>query len=147
MNELAVSIIRTKLFVCVLAIAALASTSQAFAQGTDVKVKVPFAFESGSQHFPADTYIIRFESTHIMLIQGKSTSGFVMTLPTESVKAADTGKVVFQRYGDRYFLRQVWVAGATTGDECVKSREEARVEIAQEKARVPNVQLTLNTSH
>jgi hypothetical protein len=147
MNKLSVSIIRTKLFVFALAIATLASASEAFAQGTDVKVKVPFAFESGSQHFPADTYTIRFESTHVMLMQGKSASGFIMTLPTESAKAADTGKVVFQRYGDRYFLRQVWVAGATTGDECPKSREEAQVQIAQEQAKAPSVQLTLNTSH
>jgi hypothetical protein len=147
MNKLPVSIIRTKLFVCALAIAALASASQAFAQGADLKVKVPFAFESGSQHFPAATYTIRFESSHVMLVQGSSTRGFVMTLPTESVKAAGTGRVVFERYGDRYFLRQVWAPEATTGDECMKSRQEARAQIAQEKAKVPNVQLTLNTSH
>jgi hypothetical protein len=147
MNKLSASIIRTKLFVFALAIAALASASQAFAQGTDVKVKVPFAFESGSHHFPADTYMIRFESSHIMLIQGKSTSGFVMTVPAQSVEAADTGKVVFQRYRDRYFLRQVWFAGTTAGDECIKTKEEAQVQIAQEKAKVPNVQLTLNASH
>ena len=72
MNKLSVSIIRTKLFVFALAIATLASASEAFAQGTDVKVKVPFAFESGSQHFPADTYTIRFESTHVMLMQGNN---------------------------------------------------------------------------
>jgi hypothetical protein len=146
MNKLFVSI-RTKLFVCAFAAVALASASQAFAQGTELKVKVPFAFESGSQHYPADTYTIHFESSHILLLQGHSIGGFVMTSSAESMKPAETGKVVFQRYGDRYYLRQVWTAGSTTGNECVKTREEKQAQIAMQKANVPNVQLTLNTSH
>jgi hypothetical protein len=146
MNKLSVSI-RTKLFVCAFAVAALVFASQAFAQGTDVKVNVPFAFETGSQHFPAGTYMIRFESNHVMLLQGPSTSGLLMTISAETLNPAKTGKVVFQRYGDRYFLRQVWVAGSTIGSECVKSREEKQVQIALQKANATNVQLTLNASH
>jgi hypothetical protein len=125
----------------------MVSASQAFAQETEVKVKVPFAFESGSQHYPADTYVIRFESGHLLLLQGHSISGFVMTSSTESPKTVEIGKVVFQRYGDRYYLRQVWAAGTTIGSECVKTREEKQAQIAMQKNTAPNVQLTLNASH
>ena len=145
MNKLSISI-RMKLFAFAFAVAALASTSHAFAQEPE-KVNVPFAFQSGSQHYPAGAYMIRFESSHIILLQGRSTSGFIVTTSTESVKPAETGKVVFQRYGDRYFLRQVWIAGNTIGNECVKSREEKQAQIALQKANATDVQLSLNTSH
>jgi hypothetical protein len=145
MNKLFVSI-STKLFVCAFTVVALASASRTLAQ-EPVKVKVPFAFETGSKHYPPDTYLIRFDSNHVMELQGHSISGFIMTISAESRTPADTGKVVFQRYGGRYYLRQVWTAGSTVGSECAKSREEKQAQIAAQKTNTPNVQLSLNASH
>ena len=39
-------------------------------------------------------------------------------------------KLVFHRYGDRYFLAQIWVAGNNSGSELPKSPRE--VEVAQD---------------
>jgi len=36
----------------------------------------------------------------------------------------DNGKLVFHRYGDQYFLYQVWPAGTSTGRQFLKSRSE-----------------------
>ena len=40
----------------------------------------------------------------------------------------DKGKLVFHRYGDQYFLSEVWPAGATTGRVIAKSRAESELE-------------------
>ena len=37
-------------------------------------------------------------------------------------------RTVFHRYGDHYFLVQVWPAGATTGRAIPKSRQELEIE-------------------
>ena len=33
-------------------------------------------------------------------------------------------KLVFNRYGDQFFLSQVWMAGRTDGQELIKTRRE-----------------------
>jgi hypothetical protein len=44
-------------------------------------------------------------------------------------------KLVFRRYGDEYFLREVWISGAMTGREFPMSRRERQVAQASEKDR------------
>jgi hypothetical protein len=49
--------------------------------------------------------------------------------------AADHGYLVFDRYGDKYFLRQIWTAGNTAGLECPKTRVERETQEANNKQR------------
>jgi hypothetical protein len=109
----------------VFAIGALASASHAIAQEA-VMVNVPFDFQNGSERFPAGTYRIDLQPGHIMLLRGTAStaSGFSMAYPEERLKAPETGKVVFQRYGDHAYIREVWIAGETIGYRCQTSREE-----------------------
>jgi hypothetical protein len=76
-------------------------------------------------------------------LRGNSKSGYVNTNP-QIGKPAAKGKLVFQRYGDQYFLREVWAANSNTGQKCVKSKLEREVEIAQSKAAQPGAELALN---
>ena len=43
-------------------------------------------------------------------------------------------ELVFDKVGDQYFLRQVWVAGVTYGSELPKSRMEKKLEDGGSKA-------------
>jgi hypothetical protein len=44
-----------------------------------------------------------------------------------SLNTTSRAKLVFHRYGDQYFLYQVWAAGATSGRQFPKSRSEREV--------------------
>ena len=95
-----------------------------FAQTTPsqrlMKVNIPFAFSVGDAKLPAGQYLlytvnpdwgIRFAT-----IDGKH-NAFVNTLPSYPSKPSENSRLVFRRYGNEYFLEQVW----TTGDELVHS--------------------------
>jgi hypothetical protein len=60
-------------------------------------------------------------------------------------KSADHGTVVFDRYGDKYYLRQIWTAGTTNGLECPKSRAESNAIVAQNKQAATSVELAFNS--
>jgi hypothetical protein len=134
----------------VFAIGALASASHAVAQEA-VMVNVPFDFQNGSGHFPAGTYRIDLQPGHTMQLRATTSnvSGFSIAYPEERLKAPETGKVVFQRYGDHVYIREVWIAGETTGYRCPTSREEEhdqKLQIAKNSKAPSNVEVAL-TAH
>jgi hypothetical protein len=121
----------------------MVSPTQGFAQGNEMRVNVPFAFHNGSQVMPAGVYTVSIESQHMILLRGYARSGYVTANP-ESGRAAAKGKLVFQRYGNQYFLREVWPAQSDTGEKCTKSKLEREVEIAQRKTDQSGSQVALN---
>jgi hypothetical protein len=143
MNTNSTSKLRTSLLACALGAVAMVSTSQAFAQGGEMRVNVPFAFHNGSQVLPAGVYTVSIQSQHMIMLRGYSRSGFVTANP-ESGRAAAKGKLIFQRYGNEYFLREVWPAESNTGEKCTKSKLEREVEIAARKSDQSGSQLALN---
>jgi hypothetical protein len=143
MNAKSTSKLRTHLLACTLGAVAMVSASQAFAQSNAMRVNVPFAFHNGSQRLPAGVYRVTIESTHLILLQGSSKSGYVNTNP-EIGKPGEKGKLVFQRYGDQYFLREVWASGSDTGEKCIKSKLERETQIAQSRAAQPGAEVALN---
>jgi hypothetical protein len=142
MNAKSTSKLRTYLLACTLGTVAMVSASHGFAQSNEMRVNVPFAFQSGSQRMAAGVYRVTIESEHLILLRGDSTSGFVYTNPAIG-KPVAKGKLVFQRYGSQYFLREVWASQSDTGEKCVKTKLEREVEIAQSKAAQPGAELAL----
>jgi hypothetical protein len=149
MTNTTFSKLQSSLFIGVLAIGAFASASPAVAQGPAVQVTVPFAFQNGSQHLPAGTYRIDLNSEHVMILRGTAANaaGVAMTLPEQRSKEIAKGKVVFQRYGDHYYIHEVWLPNSTEGRECVASRAEKRdkqLQLAQNTTAPSNVEVALN---
>lgn len=143
MNTLSISKVRATLSAIVLAMATMTSATSATAQTAILQVKVPFGFENGSQHLPAGLYTISMETPNLMLIRGDSGGGFAMVNPQESTKPANTSTVVFRRYGQRYFLRDVSVAGSTNSLHCVKSKSEKQLQIARTEPAPTDVEVAL----
>jgi hypothetical protein len=90
-----------------------------------VRVDVPFAFSVNNQVLPAGSYeIVQNDNTSLMTIRNqsdlKSTIFSVNTVLERRVPA--TAKLVFNRYGDQYFLSQVWALDS--GRDVRKSRSE-----------------------
>jgi hypothetical protein len=129
-NTRLTSILSSSLVACALAIGSLAAAQPASAQSRTAlaEVNIPFAFQTGNQTLPAGLYQIDLESNRLILLRGpRQAEGFVEMHSAARSRAADHGSVVFERYGNKYFLRQIWTAGATTGLECRKSRAEKEI--------------------
>lgn len=112
---------------------ALAVTA-AHAQSTsDIKFHIPFDSVAGKANLPAGDYTVRVESgtaTKIIRIRNADgkylfTTGFSM--PTRSRELSAQGKLVFNRYGDQYFLSQVWQPGVSNGQALPRSGAEREV--------------------
>ena len=129
MSTIQISKVRAILLAIIFAGAPLSPASHAQDLEGAVVVNVPFAFENGPQHFAAGLYTIGMESHNVLMIRGESRSGFIMAGLDEDSHPSETTKIVFRKYGDQYFLREVWVEGETSHTYCLPSKAE-QLEIA-----------------
>lgn len=103
---------RTLITICLLLTAAV------FAQMTSsqqlMKVNIPFAFGVQDQSLPAGQYLVFTvtpeRSIRIVSANGKH-SAIVNTLPNYAKEPSSNSRLVFHRYGNEYFLAEVWTAG------------------------------------
>ena len=147
-NTRLTSILGSSLIACALTIGALAATQSASAQSSTpvAEVDIPFAFQTPMQTMPAGKYRIDRESTHLILLKGPAqTTGLVSMHDAIKSHAAKQGYLVFDRYGDKYFLRQIWTAGSVDGLECQKSRAEKESQQARNKQAAGSTQLAFNS--
>jgi hypothetical protein len=143
------SILHSSLIACALTIGSFASTQSAAAQSpTDMaEVNIPFAFQTATNHtLPAGQYRVVRESDHLILLRGPAkAAAFVTMNDAITLRAPNHGKLVFDHSGDKYYLRQIWTAGSSTGLECPKSRAEKESLLAQNKQAPETTELAFNT--
>jgi hypothetical protein len=101
----------------------------AIAQTVHVRANIPFNFAVGNKTFPAGTYdigTIDHRDGNILLLQARNGNASMMvgSNATESLATADKTKLVFNQYGSRYFLSQIWVNGETRGRQLLKTSRE-----------------------
>jgi hypothetical protein len=136
------------LIACALTIGPLAPTQSALAQisTTVAVVDIPFAFHTATQTLPAGSYRIDHAMGNLLRLQGTgSTGGFVIVHEAIKTNAPSRGVVVFKRYGDTYYLQQVWTAGNSTGLECAKGKSEKESMLAKSMPAPNTVELALNS--
>jgi hypothetical protein len=138
MSTLQISKVHAILLVIMLAGASFSPASHAQDLEGRVVVKVPFAFENGSQHFSPGLYTISVDYQNIATIRGESKSGFATTGFDDDPQPSQTTKVVFHKFGDQYFLDEVWVAGETTHTYFLPSKAE-RLEISANRSAPTSV--------
>ena len=104
------------------------------AQGKkSVILNAPFSFVVEQQTLPAGSYRIIVEHGWLQIRSvDRKAAAIVLTLPVSGKAPEGTGQVVFNRYGNRYFLSQVWVPDMPLGRQTLESREE-RETAKQEK--------------
>jgi hypothetical protein len=110
----------------------------AIAQSIHVRANVPFNFAVGNKTVAAGTYdvgTIDSRDSKILLLQARDSnlSMMVGSITAENLKPADKTKLVFNQYGSRYFLAQIWVEGETRGRQLPKTSREK--ELAQDVAQ------------
>jgi hypothetical protein len=110
----------------------------AIAQTVHVRANIPFNFAVGNKTLPAGTYDVGSIDIHngkTLLLQAGdgSASMMVNSNAAENLNPADKTKLVFNQYGNRYFLSQIWVAGETRGHQLPKTSREK--EMARDVAK------------
>ena len=95
--------------------AVIASAAAASAQTTDSTTNVPFAFIVGNKTLPRDVYRISRLPGHLDVVQisGLRGGAIVMSQPDGPDRNDPSPRLVFHRYGDSYFLREIRMPGNT----------------------------------
>jgi len=120
-----------------ISVVALVSVTSAYAETTSMRAHIPFQFRAGSALLPAGQYQVDYASAFSRLMLRATENGAGVYLPhwptQRSATAPQSGMLVFHKYGEHYFLRQVWSPGQSEGYELPASkveRELARMEKA-----------------
>ncbi len=118
-----------------MALTAMSYTRVAQAQEPLV-FNIPFEFVAGNSMLPAGEYTVQVSGpTHVLQLVDRKDSAASAFLGTNAAVAPEIqseSKLIFQRYGDRYFLSQVWTAGNSRGRQLLKSaREKEMAQIAK----------------
>jgi hypothetical protein len=117
-----------------LALALGTAVVSASAQSTTNKVvaNVPFEFSVGFKTLPAGEYSVQSIASAADGLFIQSTNGKVSALrqseATRRIKEKPQAHLIFHRYGERYFLAEVWTGLDNSGRQLVKSQEERGIE-------------------
>ena len=130
---------RQALAVAVAFLLSIVAAGECYAhQQSVLVVNIPFAFQAGNKTLPAGEYSIESVSTGdgtlrmIRQIDGDALM-IVATIAVYSKDGKSEPKLIFNRYGKRYFLSQIW-AGEPRGQQLFKS--EGEKELARTEAKV-----------
>lgn len=127
MSTLSLLKVRTVLVVFALAVATASPTLSAQMPSPRTAVNVPFAFEVGTAHFAAGKYILSSRRDELLVIQGATRSALAISSYEPNVTPSGASEVTFHRYGNRYFLREIWMKGKSEHLLCPESKAEGRV--------------------
>jgi hypothetical protein len=124
MSTLSMLKIRASVYISTLALALVSVVLPAQMPASRTRVTVPFAFQVGSTHFAAGTYILSSPQDHLLYVQGGKRSAFSISSHEWNGTPARSSEVIFHRYGNQYFLNAVWMQGETDHLTCPQSKAE-----------------------
>lgn len=98
----------------------------------DLEVNIPFAFHAGDSRLPAGEYRIHMlDDSDLQVMEINSADGSISVLfEVEATQANSTpakSELIFNKYGNRYFLAKLFEEDSSTGSQLPKSRYEKRV--------------------
>jgi hypothetical protein len=139
-NSLKEEIMRTKAYCTVtllgLFLVLAAASARAQVNTADQAVmNIPFDFYVGGTHLPAGRYIVG-DTPMLLLISRKDGRESVRVLPVSTLRPKGdltAPKLIFHRYGERYFLSEVWMFAEELGYKLRQSHAE-REELAKDSA-------------
>jgi hypothetical protein len=80
------------------------------AQSVDLRATIPFDFRAGDKLMPAGEYVVQGLNPWIILRQqgGDKAASALMTNAASRGNSTGDSRLVFNRYGDTYFLTAIW---------------------------------------
>jgi hypothetical protein len=139
------NIVMFSLFV-ILAVASVHAQSS-----REQKANIPFSFTVADKTFPAGEYRVERlnPSSDKAAIAIKSADGhlskIVLTMPVQSNVTRENARLVFNHYGDQYFLAQVWTPADNTGLAVPESKMERTLARNSGQREPERATIALNT--
>jgi hypothetical protein len=110
----------------------------------DLEVNIPFQFHAGDAKLPAGEYRIHvLENSDLALMEivsaDGSTSALFQIRESDANAAPAKNELIFNKYGNRYFLAELFEEGNATGSQVAESRYEKVVshEAVEAQEHVP----------
>lgn len=125
-----VNILKKAGLLCAILLATFVVSAQAQSPSNRVTAQIPFDFNIGDKKLPSGKYTVgRLRQNANDIVQSIDdkdghSKAIHTSIPVRNLDLTDNAKLVFHRYGDQYFLYQVWPAGTTTGRQFPASRSE-----------------------
>lgn len=123
---------KSLVLLAVLALAAVV-VAPASAQSATLKANIPFEFSAGSSVLPAGDYTLQGSwSSSVVLLRGAdpNSAGYISARASQTAPGAlgDKAKLIFNRVGDQYFLRQIVDGSRSTVRDIPMSSTERELE-------------------
>jgi len=128
------------------AVAAIAAVAPAQArQEVQLVARVPFAFTVGAATLPSDTYYLSRMNDHrdVVLLRGDRTGAIVYTNEQRLPRTDREPALVFHRYGDQYFLREIQWEDTSRLDLPETKAERKAAETRADRAAVQKETVTV----
>ena len=114
-----------------------------------LRATVPFAFTVENTALPAGTYTVYVLAPYTMMIKVQSADGrkavMIAAIPSQELKESKQVKLVFHRFGNEYFLAQVWEQGSKVHRN-LRSGNRAR-ELTRNGDRTQFITILANTGN
>ncbi len=119
--------LRFTMLVAILGLTA-AVVAPACAETIQLRGTVPFSFIVGDQTMPAGEYTLKPYSSlpgRWVISSRANQAGFFLSTTAGASKQSEAApRLVFNRYGDRYFLSQIWTGAGNQAAQVRLSRTE-----------------------
>jgi uncharacterized membrane protein YciS (DUF1049 family) len=121
-------------------LASLFVAGHASAQDHVVKADIPFDFTAGGKLLPSGTYLLSSSigMSHVIQIRNPQGSVAVFSGAYDSGTESKTSRLIFNRYGDQYFLSEVLCSSAHMNVQIPTSKLEKRVRSQEAQLRSDN---------
>ena len=106
----------------------------------NIEVKIPFQFHAGNAKLPAGNYIIHMlDNSDLTVMEISNADGSISALfEVQDAEANSTPaktELIFNKYGNRYFLAKVFDEGNPSGSDVPKSTYEKKIGQASTEAQ------------
>jgi hypothetical protein len=98
----------------------------------EIEANIPFQFHAGNVRLPAGRYFIHvLDNTDLTVMEITSADGSTSALfdvqGTQATSSPAKSDLIFDKYGNRYFLAKLFDEGNPSGSQLVESRYEKRI--------------------
>jgi hypothetical protein len=125
-----------------LGLSILLTSLSVYAQSSNTMiVKIPFKFVAGKTTLPSGEYTVKSlspSSIQILRTDNRK-SAIVLVIPVQTRKSPEVATLVFDQYGDQYFLSKLWTPASKTGRELLRSPLERDLAKGKSEHRIVTI--------
>jgi hypothetical protein len=121
---------KIKAFIGAQALGITTSSTRANAQSEALATaNIPFSFQVGKTLLPAGNYTFTRHLPSVIKLQDShgARNIFAMVCLDTKARPVQDGSIVFARYGNHYFLRQLDAPGSRSSFQCLQTRQETSI--------------------